>query len=68
MHAVSLTLHAKYDTACMIDGTILMALAAFKGNIYQTYVPVLSYPTTTKIYEFKGATKTNFPTQNSKLL
>jgi hypothetical protein len=36
--------------------TIRTALAAFKGNIYQKHVPELAYPTTEKIYKFKGAT------------
>jgi hypothetical protein len=38
--------------------TIRLALAAFKGNIYQKRVQVreLSYPTSTKIHKLKGAT------------
>jgi hypothetical protein len=67
MQAGSLTLHTQYmrchlhrihgacsviDTACMID----VALAAFKGNIYQKRELVLSYHTTTKIYKFLGST------------
>jgi hypothetical protein len=51
------------DTACKIlyrmrdRRTIRTALAAFKGNIYQTHVcSELSYPTTKKIYKLKGAT------------
>jgi hypothetical protein len=69
MHAVSFyRMHdacGVIDTACKIwrrmhdRRTIRTALAAFKGNIYQkhtVYVPELSYPTTKKIYKFKGAT------------
>jgi hypothetical protein len=60
VHAVSMTAHAKYR---MHDRrTIRMAMTAFKGNIYQKhiYVPELSYPTTKKMYKFKGATKQKF--------
>jgi hypothetical protein len=42
--------------------TIPVALPAFKWNICQKhvqYVHELFYPTTTKIYKFKGATKQN---------
>jgi hypothetical protein len=57
MHAVSLTLHAKYDTACTIDGRFEQPWKAIKGiSIKNIYVPELSYPTTEKIYQFKGAT------------
>jgi hypothetical protein len=48
MHAVSVTPHARST-----------ALAAFKGkyiSIKNISVPELSYPTTKKIYKFKGAT------------
>jgi hypothetical protein len=57
MHAVSLTPHAKYDTACTYNGrSIRAALAALKGHIYKKkYVRELSYPTTTELYKFKGA-------------
>jgi hypothetical protein len=36
MHTVSMTPHAKYDTACTLlnQRTIRAAIAAFKGNIY----------------------------------
>jgi hypothetical protein len=48
MHAVSLTQHSVHN-----QRTIRAALAAFKGTIYQntySYVPELSYHTTTKAY------------------
>jgi aspartate/tyrosine/aromatic aminotransferase len=40
-----------------------MALASFKGNIYQkhtVYVPELSYPTTKKYINLKGLPNKNF--------
>jgi hypothetical protein len=57
MHAVSLTPHAKYDTACTIDERFERPWQPLKGIfIKNIYVPELSYPTTKKIYKFKGAT------------
>jgi hypothetical protein len=56
MHAVSLTPHAKYDTACMINERFERPWQPFKGISIKTInVPELSYPTTKKIYKFKGA-------------
>jgi hypothetical protein len=57
MHAVSLTPHAKYDTACTIDERFEQPRQPLQGiYIKNINVPELSYPTTTKIYKFKGAT------------
>jgi hypothetical protein len=57
MNAVSLTPHAKYDTACTIDERFERPLQPLKGiSIKNIYVSELSYPTTKKIYKFKGAT------------
>jgi hypothetical protein len=54
VHAVSLTPHAKYDT---IDELFEQPSRSLKGiSIKNKYVRDLSYPTTTKIYTFKGAT------------
>jgi hypothetical protein len=56
LHAVSMTPHAKYDTACTIDERFPL-----KGiSIQNVYAHELAYPTTTKIYKFKGATKLKF--------
>jgi hypothetical protein len=58
MHAVPLTPHARYDTACTIDERFeRQPWQPLKGiSIKNIYVPELSYPTTKKIYKFKGAT------------
>jgi hypothetical protein len=57
VHAVSLTPHAKYDTACTIDEQFVWPWQPLQGiSIKNVYVRELSYPTTTKIYKFKGAT------------
>jgi hypothetical protein len=57
MPAVSLTPHAKYDTACTIDERFERAWQPLKGiSIKNIYVPELSYPITKKINKFKGAT------------
>jgi hypothetical protein len=57
MHAVSITSHAKYDTACMIDEQFERPWQPLKGiSIKNIYVPELSYPATKKIYKFKVAT------------
>jgi hypothetical protein len=51
--------------------TIRAALAAFKGNIYQKhiqYVREFSYPTTTKIYKFKKATKQKWAIKKSNII
>jgi hypothetical protein len=51
MHAVSLTPHAKYDTACTIDERFERPWQPLKGiSIKNIYVPEFSYPTTKKIY------------------
>jgi hypothetical protein len=50
MHAVSMTPHAKYDTACTIDERFERPWQPFKGiSIKNIYVPELSYTTTKKI-------------------
>jgi hypothetical protein len=57
VHAVSLTPHAKYDTACTIDERFERPWQPLKGiSIKNIYVSELSYPTTKKIYTFKWAT------------
>jgi hypothetical protein len=57
VHAVSLTPHAKYDTACTINKRFEWPWQPLKGiSIKNIYVPESSYPTTKKIYKFKGAT------------
>jgi hypothetical protein len=58
MHAVSLTMHAKYDTSCTIDQRFERPWQPLKGISIKNkiYIPELSYPTTKKIYKFKGAT------------
>jgi hypothetical protein len=57
MHAVTMTPHAKYDTACTIDERIERPWQPLKGIfIKNKHVPELSYPTTKKICKFKGAT------------
>jgi hypothetical protein len=49
VHAVSLTPHAKYDTACTIDERSERPWQPLKGiSIKNTYAPELSYPTTKK--------------------
>jgi hypothetical protein len=59
MHAVSLKTHAKYDTACTINEQFERPWQPLKGiSIKNIYVPKLSYPTTKKIYKFKGNTCT----------
>jgi hypothetical protein len=55
MHAVSLTPHAKYDTACTTDKRFEWPWQPLKGiSIKNIYVPELSYPTTTKSINLKG--------------
>jgi hypothetical protein len=45
------------DPACTIDERFERPLQPLKGiSMKNTYVPELSYPTTKKIYKFKGAT------------
>jgi hypothetical protein len=57
VHAMSLTPHAKYDTACTIDERFERPWQPLKGIfIKNIFVPELSYPTTKKMYKFKGAT------------
>jgi hypothetical protein len=57
VHAVSLTLYAKYDTACTIDERFERPWQPLKGiSIKNIYVPELSYSNTKIIYKFKGAT------------
>jgi hypothetical protein len=49
VHAVSLTPHAKYDTACTIDERLERPWQPLKGiSVKNIYVPELSYPTTKK--------------------
>jgi hypothetical protein len=51
MHAVSLTPHAKYDTACTIDEQFERPWQPLKGkSIKNINVPELAYPTPKKIY------------------
>jgi hypothetical protein len=58
VHAVPLTPHAKYDTACTIDERCERPWQPLKGiSIKNIYVPELSYPTPKNIYQFKGATQ-----------
>jgi hypothetical protein len=48
MHVVSMTPHAKYDTACTIDERFERPWQPLKGiSIKNIYVPEFSYPTTT---------------------
>jgi hypothetical protein len=57
MHAVSLTPHAKYSTACTIDELFERPWQPLKGiSIKNIHVRKLSYPIsiTTKLYKFKG--------------
>jgi hypothetical protein len=55
MHAVSLTPHAKYDTACTIDERFERPWQPLKGiPIKNIYVPELSYPTPKKYIDLKG--------------
>jgi hypothetical protein len=61
MHTVSMTLDAKYDTACTLHNLriIRAALATFKGNTYikkRFLQIVLSHDYGTTICKFKGAT------------
>jgi hypothetical protein len=59
VHAVSLTPHAKYDTACTIDKRFKRPWQPLKGkpvSIKNTFVPEWSFPTPKKIYKAKGAT------------
>jgi hypothetical protein len=58
MHAVSMTPHAKYDTACTIDVRFEWPWQPLKGILIKKNmnVPELSYPTPKNIYKFKGAT------------
>jgi hypothetical protein len=51
MHSVSLTPHAKYDTACTIDERFERPWQPLKAiSINNIYVPELSYPTTKKMF------------------
>jgi hypothetical protein len=55
VHAVSLTPHAKYDTACTIDEWFERPWQPLKGiSIINVYVRELSYATTTKYINLKG--------------
>jgi hypothetical protein len=46
-----------HDTACTFDKRFERPWQPLKGiSIKNIYVPELSYPTTKKIYKFKGAT------------
>jgi hypothetical protein len=55
VHAVSLTPHAKYDTACTIGERFEWPWQPLKGiSIKNIYVPELSYPTTKKYINLKG--------------
>jgi hypothetical protein len=57
VHAVSFAPHAKYGTACTIDKRFERPWQPLKGiSIKNIYVLELSYPTSKKIYKFKGAT------------
>jgi hypothetical protein len=56
MHAMVLTPHAKYDTKCTLDERFDRPWQPLKGiSIKNMYGRELSYPTTSKIYKFKGA-------------
>jgi hypothetical protein len=58
---VSLTPHAKYDTACTIEERFEWPWQPLKGiSIKNIYVPDLSYPTTKKYINLKGLPKKNF--------
>jgi hypothetical protein len=62
VHAVTLTLHAKYDTACTINKRFKQPWQALEGNtvsIKNIYVPELSHPTTKKYINLKGLPKKN---------
>jgi hypothetical protein len=60
-HAVSMTPHAKYDTACMIDERFERPWQPLKGiSIKNIYVPELSYPTTKKYINLKGLPNKKF--------
>jgi hypothetical protein len=51
MHAVSMTPHAKYDTACTIDERFERPWQSLKGiSIKNIFVPESSYPIPKKIY------------------
>jgi hypothetical protein len=59
MHAVSLTPHAKYDTACTIDDWFERPWQPLKGiSTKNIYVP--EYPTTKKYLNLKGLPNTKF--------
>jgi hypothetical protein len=61
VHTVSLTPHAKYDTACTIDKQFERPWKPLEGiSIKNIYVPELSYPTTKKIEKFKRLRKKKF--------
>jgi hypothetical protein len=61
MHAVSLTPHAKYDTACTIGERFERPWQPLKGiSIKNINVPELSYPTTKKYINLKGLPNKNF--------
>jgi hypothetical protein len=55
---VSLTLDAKYDTACTIDERFERPWQPVKEiSMKNIFVPELSYATTKKLYKFKEATE-----------
>jgi hypothetical protein len=57
VQAVSLTIHAKYDTGCTIDERYERSWHPLKWisiKNMDTGICKLSYPTTTKIYKYKG--------------
>jgi hypothetical protein len=57
LHVMPLTQHEKYDGACTINERFERPWQPLKGiSIKRMYVPELSYPTSKKIYKFKGAT------------
>jgi hypothetical protein len=58
VHALSLTPHGDYDTACTIDERFERPWQPLKViSIKNIYVPeLLSYPTPKNIFKFKGAT------------
>jgi hypothetical protein len=55
VHVVSLTPHAKYDTACTINERFEWPWQPLKGiSIKNIYFPESSYPTTEKYINLKG--------------
>jgi hypothetical protein len=60
-HAVSMTPHAKYDTACTIDERFERPWQPLKGiSVKNIYVPELSNPTTKKYINLKGLPNKTF--------